>query len=131
MRSITVTSKYPVSKIIINVCNHGLCFTLTLLLILTMTMTIGDSFYCKLTIYINRLWWNYIAKNYLQRFSQSFNPILFLRFERYTTSDGQTHYAVAGYTTVYQYYAYPVRMYFITSNLPWPFRMPHLLDFKF
>jgi len=34
----------------------------------------------------------------------------FLLFERYVASDGQTHYAVAGYTTVYQYYAYPEHM---------------------
>jgi len=34
----------------------------------------------------------------------------FLLFERYTTSDAQTRYAVAGYTTVYQYYAYPEHM---------------------
>ena len=30
------------------------------------------------------------------------------RFERYKTSEGNNQYAVAGYTTVYQYYAYPV-----------------------
>jgi len=34
----------------------------------------------------------------------------FLLFERFTTSNGNTRYAVAGYTTVYQYYAYPEHM---------------------
>lgn len=34
----------------------------------------------------------------------------FLLFERYKTSEGNNQYAVAGYTTVYQYYAYPEHM---------------------
>ena len=45
-----------------------------------------------------------------------FNLILVHRFERYTTSDSQTHYAVAGYTTVYQYYAYPVSIKSISQH---------------
>ncbi|XP_037068304.1 histone acetyltransferase type B catalytic subunit-like [Pollicipes pollicipes] len=31
----------------------------------------------------------------------------FVCFERYKTAEGETRYAVAGYTTVYEYYAYP------------------------
>lgn len=34
----------------------------------------------------------------------------FLLFERYVTGEGNTRYAIAGYTTVYQYYAYPEHM---------------------
>ena len=74
----------------------------------TMTMTIGDSLYCK----YNQIFMAF-KEPILGRFkiltSRSLsNLILVHRFERYTKSDSQTHYAVAGYTTVYQYYAYPV-----------------------
>ena len=31
----------------------------------------------------------------------------FLCFERYVSAEGETRYAIAGYTTVYEYYAYP------------------------
>ncbi|XP_043242983.1 histone acetyltransferase type B catalytic subunit-like isoform X1 [Amphibalanus amphitrite] len=31
----------------------------------------------------------------------------FLCFERYSSAEGETRYAIAGYTTVYEYYAYP------------------------
>ena len=102
MKYIIVISTHPVSKIITNAYSLGLCFTSMQLHTLTMMTTIGDSFCCKYkhektTVLLDAT----LVLIYI-------NSSLFYRFERYVASDGQTHYAVAGYTTVYQYYAYPV-----------------------
>lgn len=36
-----------------------------------------------------------------------FKQIFWNRYEKYTTSNGQTRYATIGYSTIYMYYAYP------------------------
>ena len=81
----------------------------------TMTMTIGDSLYCKYNQIFMAFKELIVAFKILTSRSLS-NLILVHRFERYTTSDSQTHYAVAGYTTVYQYYAYPVSIKSISQH---------------
>ena len=104
MKYIIVISTHPVSKIITNAYSLGLCFTSMLLHTLTMMTTIGDSFCCKYKHEKNQD----LKALHSNPGLNIYQVFLFYRFERYVASDGQTHYAVAGYTTVYQYYAYPV-----------------------
>lgn len=38
------------------------------------------------------------------------NVFYSISYEKYTTSDGKTHYATVGYSTIYLYYAYPAHV---------------------